>query len=112
QSVTRLVSSSSSPRPDRVGHRSGRHVHSFSFSPDGNVIAYTRGNGRSGPAYRSDVFAVRLSDGVLTRLTYDGHSASPHWGPEWIVYERFRWGGGIGTFGRLWLMRPDGSGKR
>ena len=66
----------------------GRHVHSFSFSPDGNVIAYTRGNGRSGPAYRSDVFAVRLSDGVLTRLTYDGHSASPHWGPEWIVYDQ------------------------
>jgi hypothetical protein len=33
-------------------------------------------------------------------------------GPAWIVYQRLRWTGGTAPLGRLWLMRPDGSGKR
>ena len=90
----------------------GRDIGAFGFSPDGGAIAYTRDNGRDAAAYRSDVYAVRLSDRVITRLTRDGHSRSPLWGPEWIVYARFRWGGGLGRFGKLWLMRRDGSGKR
>lgn len=90
----------------------GRNLWQISFSPDGRAVAYARSNGRGGAAFRIDIFVVRLSDGVTTRLTRDGRSASPLWGPEWIVYQRLRWAGGIAPLGRLWLMRPDGSGKR
>jgi WD40-like Beta Propeller Repeat len=91
---------------------SGRDLLHISFSPDGRAVAYAQSNGRVGKAYRNDIFTVRISDGVTTRLTRDGHSTHPLWGPDWIVYQRLRWAGGIAPLGRLWLMRPDGSGKR
>jgi hypothetical protein len=90
----------------------GRHLGQISFSPDGRAIAYGRDNGRVGQARRSDIFAVRLSDGAIAQLTHDGHGASPLWAPGWIVYRQFRWGRAAFSTGRLWLMRPDGSGKR
>jgi Tol biopolymer transport system component len=90
----------------------GRNLWALSFSPDGHALAYARHNARGGAAFRSDIFVVRLADGVITRLTRDGHGASPLWGPEWIVYERLVWRGGLRAASRLWLMRPDGSGKR
>jgi hypothetical protein len=89
-----------------------RNVWQLSFSPDGRAVAYARANGRSGAAYRSDIFVVRLSDRAITRLTHDGHSASPVWGPDWIVYQRLHWAGGLAQQARLWLMHPDGPGKR
>jgi Tol biopolymer transport system component len=104
-----VVNPSSGRRRELVAGRNLRHL---GFSPDGRSVAYARHNGRSGKDYRSDIFAVRISDGVVTRLTQDGHSARPFWGPEWIVYQRLRWAGGLAPQGRLWLMRPDGSGKR
>jgi hypothetical protein len=87
-------------------------IRQLSFSPDGRVVAYARANGKGGADYRSDIFVVRLSDGVVTRLTSDGHSDSPVWGRRWIVYQRLHWAGGLSPQARLWLMRPDGSGKR
>ena len=90
-----------SPRVGRIG-----------FSPGGRAIAYDRHNARGGKPFRSDVFIVRLADRRATRLTRDGHSASPLWGPEWIVFERLVWRGGLRHAGRLWLMRPNGSGQR
>jgi Tol biopolymer transport system component len=90
----------------------GRDLLQICFSPEARAIAYARGNGRGAEAFRSDIFVVRLADGRITRLTRDGHSTGPLWGPAWIVYQRLRWAGGISPLGRLWLMRPDGSGKR
>jgi len=104
-----IVDPASGKRRELVRASDISHI---SFSPDGRRLAYARSNGRAGGAYRSDIFAVRLSDGVTTRLTRGGHSAHPLWGPRWIVYERLRWVGGIAPFTRLWLMRSDGSGKR
>jgi hypothetical protein len=88
------------------------HVGRISFSPDGRAIAYDRHNARGGEPFRSDIFVVRLSDAAITRLTHDGQSASPLWGPEWMVFERLVWRGGLRHARRLWLMRPDGSGRR
>jgi hypothetical protein len=89
----------------------GRDLLHISFSPDGRAVAYARSNGRLAKAYRSDLFALRFADGVTRRLTRDGYSTHPLWGPHWIVYERLRWTGGIAPVGRLWLMRADGSGQ-
>ena len=105
-----VVVDPASGRRQRVvrGDRLGR----ISFSPDGRAIAYERHNARGGKPFRSDVFVVRLADRRIVRVTRDGHSASPLWGPEWIVFERLVWRGGLRHAGRLWLMRPDGSGQR
>jgi dipeptidyl aminopeptidase/acylaminoacyl peptidase len=82
----------------------------FSFAPDGEALAYARGERRG----ESDVFVLRLSDGKTAQLTKDGHSDSPVWGREWIAYRQFRcenedcWP----SIGQIRLMRPDGSGDR
>jgi Tol biopolymer transport system component len=101
---------------DDVSTRFGRvlvrgNVGSFDFSPDGQMVAFSRWNGAVGERYRSDIFAIRLATGRVTRLTGDGHSANPVWGPRWIAYKHFR-PGGLVPIGVIWLMRPDGSGKR
>ena len=83
----------------------------ISFSPGGGRLAFARTNGKVGRAYRSDLFAVRLSDLEVVRLTHDGHSDHPVWGRGWIVYRSFHFAGEW-SLGRLRLMRPDGSGKR
>jgi hypothetical protein len=82
----------------------------FSFSPDGDALAYARGERRD----ESDVFVLRLSDGKTTQLTNDGRSDSPVWGREWIAYRQFRcaaeecWP----SLGKIRLIRPDGRGDR
>jgi dipeptidyl aminopeptidase/acylaminoacyl peptidase len=86
-------------------------VGGFSFAPDGTKLAYARDNGKVGPAYRSDIVVIRLSDLNTTQLTRDGHSDNPVWGRGWIVYRSFHFAGSW-SIGRLRLMRPDGSGKR
>jgi hypothetical protein len=82
-----------------------------SFAPDGSAIAYARGNGRVGRAFRSDVYGVRLADGHVLRLTHDRRSDLPVWGRRWIAYRHYHnsydW-----LIGEIRLMRPDGSGKR
>ena len=86
---------------------------STSFSPDGKALAFARDDGRPGHEDESDIYVVRLSDGKTERLTIDGHSDYPVWGPDWIAFRPFEfindehWP----SFGELWLMRPDGSGK-
>ena len=104
-----LVDPSSGRRRLLVGRR---NLLEPSFSPRGRAVAYAKSNDRVGGAYRGDIFTVRISDGVVTQLTHDGHSDTPVWGPHWIVYRRHHWAGGLAPMGRLWLMRPDGTGKR
>jgi hypothetical protein len=57
------------------------------------------------------VYAIRLTDGHVNRLTHDHHSGRPVWGRGWIAYSHYRARGGW-LIGDLRLMRPDGSGKR
>jgi len=85
-------------------------VEGFGFAPGGSyVFGSWRGKERS---LRSDIYAVGLK-GKVRRLTHDGHSGQPVWGRNWIAYRRFhtergsRW-----PVSDIWLMRPDGTGKR
>jgi hypothetical protein len=105
----RLVDPSSGRRRLLVARR---RLGEPSFSPNGRAVAYVEQNDGVGSAYRTDIFAVRISDRAVTRYTRDGHSDSPVWGLHWIVYRRHHWAGGLAPQGRLWLMRPDGTGKR
>ena len=74
-----------------------------SFSPAGDLIAYSSAvSSRVNAA--TDVYTVPVAGGAPTRLTTDGQSSSPVWGPTQIAYSR-------GPFRRndaprlnIWLM--------
>ena len=87
------------------------HVCCASFADDGRAVVFARSNGSFGRNYRSDVYAIRLVDGHVSRLTRDHRSDTPVWGHGWIAYSHTRARGGW-LIRDLRLMRPDGSGKR
>ena len=81
-----------------------------SFSPAGDQIAYASATSSRINA-PSDVYTVPTAGGASTRLTTDGLSLNPVWGPTQIAYSR-------GPrrrqdFPRLniWVMNPDGSNQ-
>jgi Tol biopolymer transport system component len=71
---------------------------SYSFSPDGTELAFTHYTGSG-----QNVYAVSTSSGIIRRLTDDGRSGSPLWGPTGIAF---------GRQGDIWLMDADGGGDR
>jgi hypothetical protein len=87
------------------------HLCCAGFSPDGHAVVFARSNGSFGRGFRSDVYAIRLDDGHVSRLTRDGHSDRPVWGRGWIAYSHSHASGGW-LIRDLRLMRPDGTGKR
>jgi dipeptidyl aminopeptidase/acylaminoacyl peptidase len=87
------------------------HVCCASFSPSGDAVVYAKSNGSYGRWYRSDVYAIRLTDGHVSRLTHDHHSGRPVWGRGSIACSHYRARGGW-LIADLRLMRPDGTGKR
>jgi WD40 repeat protein len=86
-------------------------VRSISFAPSGDALAFARDNGRVDSRSRVDIYSVKIADTRVRRLTNDGHSGEPVWGPTWIAYRHYirtQWPQTGGT----WLMQPDGSEKR
>ncbi|MFN8202429.1 MAG: hypothetical protein U0S48_07690 [Solirubrobacteraceae bacterium] len=87
-----------------------------SFSPDSTQLVY--GRARTDRLFApTNVEIAAVAGGAPRRLTTDGHSISPLWGPRQIVYTR--WNRPTGKHRRddgpkyhLWLMNPDGSGRR
>jgi Tol biopolymer transport system component len=85
-------------------------IRGISFAPSGDALAYARDSGRTGTDYRPDIFSVRIANGRISRLTGDGHSGEPVWGPTSIAYRHYvrtTWP----QVGGTWLMWRDGSGK-
>jgi len=58
-------------------------------------------------AAAAGIFTVRPDGGDLRRLTGDGTSTAPVWGPDEIAFARSGTGPEPGT--QIWVMRPDGS---
>jgi Tol biopolymer transport system component len=75
----------------------------FSFSPEGSVLAYEHSTGRG-----TDIFTITLGTGRIDRLTHDGRSGSPLWGPDGIAFERFGPDRCANCHGDIWLMSPTG----
>lgn len=62
-------------------------ISGIGFSPRGTRVAFARADHR----FRSsDLFAVSTRGGALQRLTRDGRSSDPVWGPRWIAFARSR----------------------
>ena len=98
----------------RVRIDGGATIFGVSISPSGDDIVWGRKRG-SGSVLDGDVdvFRARLDGSHRQRLTRDGTSGFPVWGPHGIAFGRVR----PGTdrhypIYELWTMQPDGSGPR
>lgn len=93
----------------------GGSLYGFSFSPDGGKLVYSKapvatGQGPCGD--QSDLYVTRISGGKATRLTHDGVSAFPVWGPAGIAFARFPDDIDPQTACAapgIWTMKDDGS---
>ena len=70
----------------------------YTFSPDGTELAFTDYTGSG-----QNVDTVSTGSGAIRRLTDDGRSSSPLWGPTGIAFARQ---------GDVWLMDGDGGDVR
>src|SRR3954447_746935 len=82
----------------------------ISFSPTGDRIAYSVARSDRFNA-RSDVFTIPVTGGAPTRLTTDGLSLNPVWGPNEIAYSRGPHRRNDAPPLNIWLMNPDGTGQ-
>jgi len=94
----------------------GGYFSGASFSPDSTQLIYGRASSERLFA-PTNVEIAAVAGGAPRRLTSDGHSQYPLWGPKQIVFTR--WTRPTGRHRRedgpkyhLWLMNPDGSGRR
>jgi TolB protein len=95
-------------KPRRIAGSDGRDDFSPAWSPDGKLIAYRLNPVRGD---ESDIMVVPAAGGTPRNLTRSPGVAdwSPAWSPDGrtIAFFSMRAGGRD-----IWLMRPDGSGKR
>jgi Tol biopolymer transport system component len=82
-------------------------IDDVSFSPRGDEIAYSRGEVFG----KVDVYVSDADGGNERRVTDDGSSAYPVWGPREIAFARIVPYRGWGAH-EIWLVRSDGSGRR
>jgi hypothetical protein len=106
---------------DAIDRRSGRvrvvasgSVYGFDFSPDGRELVYSRApvaTGEGTCADQFDIFKTQVSGGKTTRLTRDGVSGFPVWGPDGIAYAHFPAGTSTDDCSApgIWTMDADGS---
>jgi Tol biopolymer transport system component len=78
-----------------------------SFSARGDEVAYARGVVFG----KVDVFIAGVDGNGKRRVTDNGASAYPIWGPREIAFARIVPYRGWGAH-EIWLVRPDGSGRR
>lgn len=88
-----------------------------SFSPDSRQLVYDQAAHGDRGFPKADLFVAPVTGGTARRLTRDGHSQVPVWGPSTIAYAH--WARPTGRHRRedgpkynLRLIRPDGSGRR
>jgi hypothetical protein len=92
-------------------------LYGFDFSPNGDEIVYSRapmatGDGPCGDQF--DLYVTKRSGGKSNRLTHDGVSGFPVWGPDGIAFSHFPSGGGPDDCSApgIWTIDADGSHPR
>jgi hypothetical protein len=109
---------------DAIDTRTGRvrviasgSLYGFDFSPKGDELVYARaptatGEGPCGDQF--DLYVTKVAGGTPTRVTHDGLSAFPAWGPSGIAFSRFPGGASIEDCSApgIWTIDTDGSHLR
>jgi hypothetical protein len=92
-------------------------LYGFDFSPKGDELVYARaptatGEGPCGDQF--DLYVTKVAGGTPTRVTHDGLSAFPAWGPSGIAFSRFPGGASIEDCSApgIWTIDTDGSHLR
>ncbi len=88
-------------------------IKGLSFSPDGQRIAFGRGEDATARG-RSDIHSVSVNGGDADQLTDDARSLLPSWGPKRIAFVKQKAqsrGGAIPAYD-IWTMTPAGDRVR
>jgi Tol biopolymer transport system component len=86
-----------------------------SFSPASDRLVYSRSRrAGSGSMPRADLYVTAVSGGAAERITRDGRSLNPVWGPQQITFARQTRPPRRGDAPKsdLWLVSPDGDQRR
>jgi hypothetical protein len=88
-------------------------LYGFDLSPKGDEVVYSRApsatvEGICGDQF--DLYVAKLDGGPTTRLTHDGLSAFPVWGPDEIAFSKFPGGGSMQDCSSpgVWTIDPGG----
>jgi hypothetical protein len=84
---------------------------SFAPGPCSDRLVYGRAASDS-PNARVDLYAATLDGRHTARLTHDGRSLNPLWGPNRIAFDRERLRRNDAPDYQLWLIGDDGRGAR
>ncbi len=84
------------------------------FSPDSSILLYARTSQKNALFPKSNLEVVPTAGGTPRVLFNDGRAQYPLWGPKQIVYDRWQKPARKqdGPKLNLWLVNPDGSGRR
>ena len=92
-------------------------LYGVDFSPKGDELVYSRApeptfEGICGDQF--DLYVAKPDGSEARRLTHDGPSGFPVWGPSGIAYAHFPAGGTIADCAAagVWTIDPDGSNNR
>ena len=80
-------------------------IRGYTFAPDSRTIVYGRAE-RAKLQAKSDLYAVPVLGGRVSRLTELGNAANPAWGPKEIVFDRFKRRKGDAPAYNLWSLTP------
>lgn len=112
--VTQLVALDRRSGSSRVIARGS--LYGFAFSPKGDELVYSRApettiEGICGDQF--DLYVTKLAGGKATRITHDGLSGFPAWGPSSIAFARFPASGDLSDCAApgVWTIDPDGSNE-
>jgi dipeptidyl aminopeptidase/acylaminoacyl peptidase len=84
------------------------------FSPDSTRLLYSRTSQKNALFPKSNLEIVPTAGGTPRVLFTDGRAQYPLWGPKQIVYDRWQKPARKqdGPKLNLWLVNPDGTGRR
>jgi WD40-like Beta Propeller Repeat len=90
------------------------YIGGISFSPDGTELAYSKAKSEDFPA-KSDIYTASIAGGKAVRITHDGRSQAPLWGPNDRIVIVKQLGAKQRKYGpknELFLIDPNGKGVK
>ncbi|HEY5319099.1 MAG TPA: hypothetical protein VIJ20_14010 [Solirubrobacteraceae bacterium] len=87
-------------------------IYGASFAPGASdTLVYGRASSLSGSA-ATNIYTAASDATTTTRITTDGRSADPVWGARGIAFDHERFRKGYAPLDEIWLMQPNGTGRR